>query len=302
MAQDNSSNTASTTSGSSSSTAPASTSASTPSSSASARPANVTPIGNAKPAASKAPKAKSAKPKAARKPAAKRTAAAKPAAKRVAKAVTKPARTAAKTVRAVSRTNKTAVRKSTATAKRAATQTLKAAQSTAKTATRAASSATQSMFGKMPSPQNFAFSFPSLPTSNLSNPFQSKMEDMMSKSQVNFEQFAQQAAEQGQQGVEALVKSASIWTKGCEDLMKTCMTFAQDASERNTTAFKTLLGCKTLNELTETQNQLAQQAYDDLVSSATRLSEISAKVATDTMQPLNDQVSKAIKKATSLAA
>ena len=119
----------------------------------------------------------------------------------------------------------------------------------------------------------------------------------MNKSPMNFEQFAQQAAEQSKQTVEAAVKSANIWANGCEEMMKTCMKFMQDNSSRQTEAFKTLMSCKTVNELTEAQNQLAQRAFDDLVSSATKLSEISAKVATDSLQPLNEQMTKAMKKA-----
>lgn len=120
----------------------------------------------------------------------------------------------------------------------------------------------------------------------------------MTKSPLNFDQFVQQATEQSRQTVEAAVKSANIWANGCEEMMKASMKFMQDSSARQTEAFKTLMSCKTINELTEAQNQLAQRAYDDMITSATKMSEISAKVATDSMQPLNEQMSKSMKKAT----
>ena len=292
MAQDTTPNTAS------SSSTPA---ASAP---AAARPTNVTSM-PAKPAAetaTAAPKAAAPVKAAAPKPAAK-----KPVAKAAKKAAPKAVKAAApkKAARiakpaAAKKPARAAVKAVKAAAKVAAP---KAAPAAVKSAARAANDTAKSLFGKGFNPQSIAFSLPSLSGVSLANnPIKSKMEDLMAQSQVNFEQFAQQAAEQGQQGVEAMVKSANIWARGCEDMVKTCMTFAQDASERNTNAFKTLLGCKTLNELTEAQNQIAQQAYDDMVTSATRLSEISTKIATETVQPLSEQINKAIKKVTNIAA
>lgn len=294
MAQDNTTTTASTPA------APAATSAAAQPAQPARPTASVTQIASAKPATSAAPKA-AAKTAVAKKPAAPKAAAKKVAAKKaVTKKVSAPKTAAPKQAKKPAAKVAKAAQKTAKKAARVTTKIVKQAAQPAKAPSKATST-NSNLFGKMP--QSFAFSMPSFAQNAMSNnPFQSQVEEIMSKSQVNFEQFAQQAAEQGQQSVEAMVKSASIWTKGCEDLMKTCMAFAQDASERNSTAFKTLLACKTLNELTEAQNQLAQQAYDNMVSSATRLSEISTKVCTDTIQPLNEQVNKAIKKVTNLAA
>jgi phasin family protein len=322
MAQDNTPTTAST----ATATTPAASTTT-----AQTRPSNVTPIASGKTETKPAAKASkpARKPAKAKKPAAAKTAA-KPAAKKASKPTARkatparksaaarkstPARTAsartsarkatsaARTVaKSATRTAKSAARRATSTAKtatRAATATVKDVQTTARTAAKAANTTWGSF-----NPQALAFNLPTLGKAAQfgNNPFQSNMEDMMAKSQVNFEQFAQQASEQSKQGVEAVVKSANIWMKGCEDMMRTCMAVAQQASERNTDAFKSLMGCKTLNELTERQNELAQRTYDDMVTNATRLSEIGVKVATDTLAPLNDQISKAVKRATDLAA
>ena len=124
----------------------------------------------------------------------------------------------------------------------------------------------------------------------------------MAQNPVDFEKFSKQAAEQGQEALAAATKSANAWMKGYENWMKTCMQIAQDASERNSSAAKKLMGCKTVQELTEAQNQIAQQSFDEMISDVTRLSELSIKTATESMQPLNDQVTKAVKRATSAAA
>ena len=112
-----------------------------------------------------------------------------------------------------------------------------------------------------------------------------------------FEKFTQDAANFGQEQVEALVKSGNILAKGMEDILKTCMDIAQANGEKGQEVAKTLMACKTLNELTEVQTKLAQESFDDFMSTATKLSELSIKVATESLEPINDQVGKAMKKA-----
>ena len=57
------------------------------------------------------------------------------------------------------------------------------------------------------------------------------------------------------------------------------------------------MSCKDVKELTEAQNKWAQQSFDDMMSGATKISEISVKLATDAFTPINDQMGKTIKKA-----
>lgn len=129
------------------------------------------------------------------------------------------------------------------------------------------------------------------------------MENIMTQNKAHYEKLANDASSAGKEGVEALLKSTNIWMKGTEDIMKAYMNFAQESAAKNSEAIKTLLGCKNLNELTEAQNKLAQESFDGFMAGATKLSELSVKLATDALEPINDQVSKTIRKATdSLAA
>lgn len=123
------------------------------------------------------------------------------------------------------------------------------------------------------------------------------MEKFMSQGKNQFEKLSQDAANAGKEHVEAFVKSGNIFAKGFEDFLKTYASLAQSSAERNAQAFKALLGSKTLNEYTETQNRVAQENLDDFLSGVTRLSELGVKLATETFEPINDQVSKSIKKA-----
>lgn len=120
----------------------------------------------------------------------------------------------------------------------------------------------------------------------------------MTSSKAQYEKITNEAASSGKEGVEAILKSTNIWMKGTEDIMKTYMSLAQETAAKNSEAIKTLLGCKNLNELTEAQNKLAQQSFDGFMAGATKLSELTVKLTTEALEPINDQVSKTMRKAT----
>ena len=124
------------------------------------------------------------------------------------------------------------------------------------------------------------------------------MEKLMSDSKNHFEKFKSEATTTSRQGFEACVKSGSLLTKGMEEYVKTLMGIAQASAERQGEAFKKLLSCKTLNEVTETQNKIAQDNFEELMQTATKLSEISIKLATDVLEPISSEVSKSVQKAT----
>lgn len=127
-------------------------------------------------------------------------------------------------------------------------------------------------------------------------------EDEPMSAKPNFEKLSNDAAAQGKEGMDALMQSSTLFAKGAENLVKTCMTLAQDSAEKSAEAVKALMSCKTLNELTETQSRLAQDGFDQYMSGITKLSELTVKLATDSFQPLNTQVTKAMKKATDAVA
>lgn len=147
-----------------------------------------------------------------------------------------------------------------------------------------------------------AFSINPIATTMRSSDMFKSMEKAMTQNKAQYEKLTNDAASAGKENVEALLKSTNIWMKGTEDLFKTYISLAQDTAAKNSEAFKTLLACKNLNELTEVQNKLAQESFDGFMSGATKLSELSVKLATEALEPINDQVSKTIRKATDAVA
>ncbi|MBU6235388.1 MAG: TIGR01841 family phasin [Alphaproteobacteria bacterium] len=101
----------------------------------------------------------------------------------------------------------------------------------------------------------------------------------------------------GKQSTDAWMKCGSILAKGMEDMMKTCMSKAQGANEKNTNVWKSLMACKTINEVAETQSKLAQECFEDAMSTSAQMSEMTVKVAMDCFEPINKQMSDAMKRA-----
>lgn len=129
------------------------------------------------------------------------------------------------------------------------------------------------------------------------------MEKIMSTSKNNFEKFKTDATASSKQGFEALVKSGTVFAQGMEQYIKTVTEIVQNSAERQGEAFKQLLTCKTLNEVTETQNKIAQDNFEEVMQAATKLSEVAIKIATEAFEPINEEVNKNVKKASeSLAA
>lgn len=128
------------------------------------------------------------------------------------------------------------------------------------------------------------------------------METLMQNTPFQFDKITQDASAMGQAQMEAAIKSSTTLFKGMEDIMKTCMEIAQEGAEKNAAAVQKIMACKTLNEYTEAQNKLAQENFDKFMTGATKISEMSVRVCTEAMEPMNDQINKSIKQAAKAAA
>ena len=123
------------------------------------------------------------------------------------------------------------------------------------------------------------------------------MEKLMSKSKNQFEQLTSEGANIGREGFEAMMKSSSIFAKRLEEIVRTSMALAQSAAEKQTEVLKQVMAAKSPNEFAEIQNKAAQQSYDELMANATKLSEMSVRAMTECAEPINNQINKAVQKA-----
>lgn len=128
------------------------------------------------------------------------------------------------------------------------------------------------------------------------------MESMMSKSKMNMDKMTQDAASYGRDQMEVFMKCSSIFAKRFEEIMRTSMSLAQDAAERQSQYMKDAMSSKTINEWAEAQNKIAQANFDDFMAGATKISEMSVKMMSEATEPLNEQMTKAMRQTSAMAA
>ncbi|MGH1398216.1 MAG: phasin family protein [Alphaproteobacteria bacterium] len=117
-----------------------------------------------------------------------------------------------------------------------------------------------------------------------------------------FDQLAQEAASASRESIDALTKSGSIFAKGFEEIIRETMSFAQSSAEKQMQFAKEAMSVKTINEFSDVQNKIAQSSFDDVMASATKLTELGTKLLTDAAEPINSQVTKTVQKATDAVA
>jgi phasin family protein len=120
---------------------------------------------------------------------------------------------------------------------------------------------------------------------------------MTQTKKVQFDKLAEEASATGQENMQAWVSAGNVFLKGAQDYMQACVSVAQQSSEYNAKAMKTLMGCKTVTDFTDAQSNIAKQGFENFVATSTQLTELSVKLCTEAFQPINDQVSKTVKKA-----
>lgn len=122
------------------------------------------------------------------------------------------------------------------------------------------------------------------------------------QAQAQFDQFTKEAANINREGIDAIVKSGTIFAKGFESIIRTSIDLAQTNAEKQMQLAKDAMTSKTINEFSDAQNKLAQTSFDDFMSGTTKITELGVKIVTEAIEPINDQIAKSVQKATDAVA
>lgn len=125
---------------------------------------------------------------------------------------------------------------------------------------------------------------------------------MAPRKNPSFDTFSQEASVFGRDATEAVSKATAVYQKNLEAIIRACMSLTQDTIEKQTQYAKKALSSKTLNEFTELQSEAAQEGFNDFMAGATRVSEMCVRAASACFEPINDQFSKTMRKASQSAA
>ncbi|HBR68153.1 MAG TPA: hypothetical protein DEA55_02130, partial [Rhodospirillaceae bacterium] len=123
------------------------------------------------------------------------------------------------------------------------------------------------------------------------------METMMTKGKAQMDRAAQDAASFGRDNAEAMMKFGQTFAKGFEEIMREAAAIAQTSAEKQAQFVKQAMSTKTLNEWAEVQNKMAQANFDDFMEGATKISELSVKLLTESFEPFSNQMNEVMKKA-----
>jgi len=96
--------------------------------------------------------------------------------------------------------------------------------------------------------------------------------------------------------MDAYVKAGNVAAKGFETLGQEVYAFAQTQTEANVAAAKAMMTAKSLNELVEIQSDLARSQFDAYVAETTKVSEMSLKVANESVEPIQAQFNVVVEK------
>ncbi len=94
------------------------------------------------------------------------------------------------------------------------------------------------------------------------------------------------------EGFEACVSSATVMSKGMQDIAAETAEFSTKSFEKNTAAIETLMAAKTFDKVIEAQQVIAKQAYEDFMGQMTKVGEMYKATATEAFKPVEVQLAK----------
>jgi len=98
----------------------------------------------------------------------------------------------------------------------------------------------------------------------------------------------------GKGNFDAFVQSNSAVAKGFETIGMEMLAFAQRSVEDNMAQARALIGARDLQEFVDLQNEFAKQRLEETLAETARLTELSAKVANEAIEPLQKRVDAAV--------
>ncbi|MCB1502554.1 MAG: phasin family protein [Bauldia sp.] len=96
----------------------------------------------------------------------------------------------------------------------------------------------------------------------------------------------------GKDGMDNVVKSAGVWSKGWQTLAAESADYSRSAFESGAKAFEKLVAAPSLDKAVEIQADYFRSAYENYVGQATKVSEIFAAMTRDAYKPYEGMLGK----------
>lgn len=129
-----------------------------------------------------------------------------------------------------------------------------------------------------------------------------QMKEMLTVTKEQFESVSsttlksvEQFAAIGKANVEAAIKTNAILLKGAEDIGKAWTSLARRVVEAHMNSMQALVGCKNLKDVVDVQTDWAKTQIETVVAEGAKVSELTLKVANESVQPLSATVNETMK-------
>ena len=86
--------------------------------------------------------------------------------------------------------------------------------------------------------------------------------------------------------IEAVVRSSAVVAKGVESLSRGLMAYAQQSIGTNIATANAIFGARSLREVIDVQNEFARSGFGSFWAESAKLTDMSLRVASDAMAPL----------------
>jgi len=94
------------------------------------------------------------------------------------------------------------------------------------------------------------------------------------------------------EGFEAYINSATVMSKGIQDIAAETAEYSAKSFEKSTQAVETLMAAKSFDKAIEAQQDFAKQAFEDFIGQMTKVGEMYKTSATKAFKPVEDQLTK----------
>ncbi len=91
---------------------------------------------------------------------------------------------------------------------------------------------------------------------------------------------------------DACVNSATVMSKGMQDIAAETADFSAKSFEKGTAAVETLMAAKTFDKVIEAQQDFARSAYEDFIGQMTKVGEMYKASSTEAFKSVEDQMAK----------
>ena len=85
--------------------------------------------------------------------------------------------------------------------------------------------------------------------------------------------------------IEATTQSAAAWSRGLQQIALEASDYSKKSIEESSAAMGKLIGVRSLDGAIQLQSELAKTAYDNMMSGATRFTELFSTLAKDAYKP-----------------